>query len=267
MSTFVANDPDENFPGPWLLGEAVTQRDLSDVEWDAACQGAGIALSYEAREVIGRALWWSAWETANRDKLPRMSVIKKRLKSFVHGVDIALEAIGYLDAHQLENSTSHPPIGSWGTSGGHKATWMALVQVATTPGWRGSHWTKRAIDPLKSADDALTALHALAYTAAKAIKYWEGDKGGKIAGGDRRFIYSLISILRENNIDTSYRHDRSLSSSVNDGINTESMSGSAWDLLIQIWSIRPEAFAAEEKSTLGKYYRDMYARLRNEPPA
>ena len=259
----MTNDPDETFPQRGYLSPLVTLRDLSEPEWDAACEGAGIVLNGEAREEVGRALWRCASITINSKKEITSRQAKQRLKAFVKGVDQALEAIGYLEGFGIESSTVRPPMGTWSVQLDSKSLLTSLVSSATSPAWgaRG-YFVKKFLDSAHPVDDSLQAIHALSYSANVAINSWENDIGGRRAAGDRIFVRQLIKIAEKNGIDPSYSQNRS--SNIEDGL--DHISGKVWDLLIFIWSARPEAFATD-KPTLGTYYRAEYARLRKIPPS
>ena len=248
----------DRFPGPLLPGPVVDDPSLSHAEWDDLCRRCGVLLSGVAREQTDRQLWWCTWVKLGRDTVPRASEIKRRLRDFVRGADRTLRAIGYLDAADLRSAVDRPPLSTRLRDGHGGATWLALVISATSDAWKDGYWTKRALAGIPEADDVLSGLHALAYTAAIAIREWPDDRGGRAAGGDRHFIWRLLQILEAEGIDVSYAQDRLAPAGAD-------IQGVGWDVLREIWALRPDAFAAGEHSTLTTYYRAAYRRLRNEP--
>ncbi len=243
-----------NSPPEAYLGAVVDEPALSDAEWDGLSQRCGIEISGPTRELIDRALWWCKWQKLSASVIPRPAEVRRRLRDFVRGADLCLGALGYLEAAGIASVADRPPVTTPPRSGPGVSTWLALRNAASNEKWDNGYWTARAMNRLPDADDALEALHALAYTANRAINEWEADKGGRASSGDKHFVGSLLSILSEAGIDVSYSQDRS----VEEG---EVMGGASWGVLLEIWALRPEAFVANEHSTLGKYYRLGHAKL------
>jgi hypothetical protein len=259
------SDPEGEFPGPTFSGIVISEPGLSDDDWDAACDASGLALADIQREEINLALWWCAWWKQSHDVIPRMSEVKSRLRKFIRGVDQVLRAVGYLEACEISSVTERPPITTHVREGKAGRVWLALVLAATSDSWPHGYWTKRALGSIPNADDALSALHALGYTANRALEAWPDDKGGRQSGGDKHFIWRLLQILDRSGIDISYGQDRNTDWGMAQDGHQEPMSGPTWTLLTHIWSARPEVFVAKRVSTLGTYYRAAFTRLRNEP--
>ena len=248
------HDATASFPQP-AFHSVITGGGLSDDEWTGLCKSCGINLSATAREQIDWSLVWCIFEKQKRDGAPRMSRVKQQMRSFVKGADTALEAIGYLAAAGITSTSERPPTNVKISSGSSALNWHNLIQTGLCLDVQdGGYWTQRAIGGVKRADLALQTLHGLAYTASRAAKKWADGAAGNRAGGDRRFMIGLLWILRDEGVSIELSQDRTA-----DG--GEEVGGPAWDVLLAIWTLRPEAFKVAKKSTLARYLRGTPAKL------
>jgi hypothetical protein len=249
------DDQPPEFPPMAFMGSVVDSPELGDDEWTALEADCCLTLSEDMRERINQQIWWCQWEKGNAVEIPRMSVVKRRLKEFVQGVDMALGAVGYMTAAHIKSVGDRPPISIRMIDQHGAKVWYALMNATRSTNWKHGYWTKRALERSGETDDVLLALHALGYTAARAIEGWENDKGGQIGGGDRHFAIRLIEILHEAGVAVAYTQDRTADAG-------REMTGLGWSVFRYIWSIRPETFTATEHSTLGNLYRAAYKRFK-----
>jgi hypothetical protein len=249
------DEPLSEYPPLALMGAETGNPDLTDDEWAELEAGCAVSLSADARRQVSLQLWWCQWARNNASKIPRLSELKRRLKAFVRGVDMALDALGYLSAAHIDSVGARPPVHVRMIDKQDSKVWYALMNAARSTNWTDGYLTNSALERGGDTDATLMALHALGYTASRAIEGWDNDKGGRVGGGDSHFALRLIEILHEGGVAVSYTHDRTTDAG-------HEMSGPGWFVFRHIWSIRPDAFTTTEHSTLGNLYRAAYKRFK-----
>lgn len=247
----------ERSPYPPILfhGADMDARPLSGAQWSDLETSCGVRLSPHVRKLIDDQIRWCQWEKGNAQEIPRMSAVKRRLRAFVRGIDMALGAMGYLAAARIKSVGDRPPIDLNMLDHPDGKHWRMLMSAARASDWKDGHLTSRAVNRGGATDDPLMMLHALGYTASRAIAGWDSDKGGKVGGGDRHFTFRLIEILHEAGIDVAYSQDRTADAG-------HEMNGPGWSVLRHLWSIRTDAFTTNEHSTLGNLYRAALKRFK-----
>lgn len=232
--------------------------DLSDDEWADICSRSNLSPSDEARWEISINLGWCNDANTGAAALPRRAEVLKRFRKVLEGADLLLGALGYLEVQGLATCAARPPTTSHGWFGQQNdglAAWGVLRSAALADDWSHS-LTSRAL-ARSGPEEALVAIHALAYTAACAVETWRPDVGGRRTSGDLQFLTDLCRTLDAHGLSTDYTHDRDAEG--------EAMGGGAWEMARAIWNARPNAFASKTSATLAAHFRKARMKARNEP--
>lgn len=222
---------------------------LTDDEWNALCEEVRVELSPNMRAQINCELWWCEWKKRSLETIPSIASVRRQLRVLKKAAETARDTLAYLRAAGVASSFKRPPGVPAAWAHLDASVWSAL-KGAPQSGWRRDAYQTQwaTMGRVNGPDPTLQALEMLAFTTGEMLTQLSFHRGGRPGGGDKRFINWLLGCLRDSGIDIGYQHDRAAESG-------EHMQGVGWEVLIGVWSRRPDAFTVGEKSTLGTYYR------------